>query len=398
MKIIHTSDWHLGHTLYGYDRTDEFLDFFRQLKEIAIAEQPDALLVSGDIFDVSTPPVTWVKMFTDYILELHEDIPGMKIIITSGNHDSSSRIDVNRELWKYAGIHVIGCVKRENGVYDFTNNIIEIPEKGYVVAIPYINRAFMPRDEKDGSQEKLFFNNIAAKITEIDKQELPVILMAHLTVDGSDLTGHRQSILGNINSVGIDTFDSGFDYVALGHIHRAQTLDDRNRIRYSGSPLSISFDENYIHSVSIVNVESGKDPIVREKEIVPIRKLKTFPEEGTTFSKAIKALKKYPAADNSYIRLNICDELDLPSDCQEQAIAATQDKACRFCLIKYTPISTNLSDDLSTDFNATDFKEMNPREIADRFFRVSGVSEELSKDYISLLETLIEEYGIESNK
>lgn len=399
MKFIHTSDWHLGQTLYSYDRTDEHLYFFRQLKDIAITHRPDALLVSGDIFDVSSPSASSMRMFTDFILDLHDSVPDMTIIITSGNHDSASRIDVNRNLWKKTGIHVIGNVRKNDGNYDFSDNLITIPDKGTVLAIPYINRAYM-RDEsseKERALEECFFRNASEYVCRVNDEANPCILMAHLTVENCDMTGHRTPEIGNINSVKQSIFGHNFDYVALGHIHRAQNLDRTGKIRYSGSPVAIGFDEEYPHTVSIVEINKGEPPVVNEIEIHPLRELKTFPYNPIDFKKAIRQLEKFPSDDNSYIRLNVEQEEDLPSDCMEQASSATKDKSCRFCIIKFTRPDNPKHDKGNMTLNISQFSELEPDDIACRYFRACGLPDSQIERYLSLISQLQNEYALDKS-
>lgn len=98
MKILHTSDWHLGHTLYNYDRTAEQQSFLRQLTRIVTEEQPDAMVVSGDIYHYSSPAAATQKMYTDAMLNIHQACPGMAIVVTAGNHDSSSKLEIDSSL------------------------------------------------------------------------------------------------------------------------------------------------------------------------------------------------------------------------------------------------------------------------------------------------------------
>lgn len=98
MKIIHTSDWHLGQQLFDYDRSEEQRDFLRQLRNWVAAEQPDALLVSGDVFHYCSPSASAQRLYTDALVALHETCPSMQIIITAGNHDSSSKLEISRNL------------------------------------------------------------------------------------------------------------------------------------------------------------------------------------------------------------------------------------------------------------------------------------------------------------
>ena len=396
MKILHTSDWHLGQVFYSYDRTDEYIHFFHQLKEIVESYHPDAMVVCGDIFDVSSPSSSIMRLFTDFILDLHEIAEGMAIIITSGNHDSASRIDVNRNLWKKAGIHVLGNVRRENGIYDFSENTIEIPGKGYIMAIPYINRAFMGNSDNETSAEESFFGMTADHLEKINSDNLPCVLMAHLTVEGCDMKGHKTGMIGNINSVKNTIFSKVYDYVALGHIHKAQKLDEEGRIRYSGTPIAVSFDEDYTHSVSIVDIRKESSPSIEQIEIKPLRALKTFPEKPVDFKKALKLFAKIPDDDNSYIRLNVAQENDLPTDCQELAAAVAADKDCRYCLIKYTRLNSLQNEKEMINMSSSQFAELNPNEIAERFFKASGIPDSQSEIYMSLLDQLQNEYSLEN--
>lgn len=387
MKILHTSDWHLGQTFYSYDRTEEHIHFFNQLKDILRWEIPDAMLVSGDIFDVSNPSSSVWRLFKDTILDIHSLVPEMKIIVTAGNHDSASRIDIDRNLWKSGGIHVIGGLDRKDGEFDFGENIINIDGKGYVIALPFINRFALSKGKKESEGEYDFFKKIESLVTDKNVENLPVVLMAHLTIADCDMQGHREKTLGGIDSVKSDVFGNGFDYVALGHIHKAQQFEN-GRVAYSGAPVAISFDETGRHTVSVVNIKKGFLPEIENIEIKPLRELRTIPEEGVPFKKALRAIDRLPDLDLSYVRLNVAQKEDLPADCMEQAVARAKGKNCRFCTIKYVQSVERVLESNSLDVKAFEFVEMNPVEVADSFFRVTGVDPELKKEYLEILSKL----------
>lgn len=397
MKLIHTSDWHIGQQLYGYDRTEDHQHFFRQLLDICVEEMPDALLVSGDIFDVSSPSAASVRMFTDFILRLHEELPQMKIVITSGNHDSASRIDVNRNLWRAAGIYVIGTVRREDGEYDFSDNVINIKDKGFVVAVPYVNPAFMGCHSTDESVEKRFFDLAAENVKGRNKTGLPVILMAHMAVSGCDRHGHKESQIGKVETVDAGVFSEYFNYVALGHIHKPQKLVDDGRIRYSGSPVAISFDEDFPHSVSVVDIEPGKPLEIHNVEITQNRALLTFPDEATDFKTARKKLAKFPKDERCFIRLNVRQESSLPSDCEEQATMAVDGKQCRYCTIRYEYSGVD-SRETWKALSLSEFADLTTGELAKRFFSSKGIPEEEANVYIGMLGEIEKELDKERSK
>ena len=155
MKIIHTSDWHIGQTLHQYSREEEHKFFFNQLKDIVLEEHPDALVVSGDIFHSATPTVMSQRLYYHTLVELSRLYEDLQIIIVAGNHDSSSRLEAPRELWKAFNVTVVGSLDfykestdEERLAYDTSK--IEIPIKrdgeivGWVLAVPFINPGNYP--------------------------------------------------------------------------------------------------------------------------------------------------------------------------------------------------------------------------------------------------------------
>lgn len=390
MKILHTSDWHLGQTLYSYERNAEYIHFFNQLKDILIWNTPDAMLVSGDIFDVSNPPSSVARMFKDTILEFHELMPNMKIIVIAGNHDSASRIDIDRNLWKSGGIHVIGALDRKNGRYNFNDIIIKVGEEGYVAAVPFMNKASLLKGKNGASGEAELFRVLEEEIIRKNPQGLPVVLMAHVAVSNSDTQGHRERPIGGFDSVNTDIFGKSFDYIALGHIHKPQKFEG-GKVAYCGAPLAIGFDETFPHSVSLVTVKKGELPDIELLEIKPLRPLKTIPEEGVAFKKALKSIGKLSDDDLSYIRLNVCQKEDLPVDCIEQAVSKTKNKSCRFCTFKYTSTNKSETTPILTGLRSFEFKEMAPGEVAEAYFRSSGLDEEMKLEYLNLIHQLEEE-------
>ena len=396
MKILHTSDWHLGQLLYSYDRTEEYLDFFHQLKEIIRWEMPDALLVSGDIYDVSNPPASVCRLFKDTILELHSLVPDMAIIITAGNHDSASRIDIDRNLWKSNDIHVIGGIDKIEGDFDFSDLIIKVGNAGYVAALPFVNRLMLKKSKNEDSGERDLLSKLEEQVKAVNSEGLPVVLMAHLAVADCDKTGHRERTIGGFDTVDKNIFGNTFDYVALGHIHKQQKFND-GRIAYSGSPIAVSFDENFPHTVSIVNIKKDELPESEELVIKPLRSLRTIPEEGVAFKKALKVIDKLPDNDMSYIRLNVCQPEDLPVDCMEQAVARASGKSCRFCTFRFVSEVKNRDENITPELHTFEFKELSPMEVAETFFRSSGTDEGLSQAYLTLIAELENEIRAEDN-
>lgn len=330
MKIIHTADWHIGHELYGYGREADFEDFFSQLSDLMREEQPDALLVSGDVYDSYMPSNAAVRQLNTALLSLHEASPETEIILTAGNHDSGLRLEAAAPPWLSHRIHLIGTIDPT-----LERNRIEIEGNGVVMAIPFCYPANFPHKESDqvkGRQES-FFRRVSEQL---DHENLPTVLMAHLYLSDARLNGTRQrrDVVGGSEAMQLSDIGTGYDYLALGHIHRRQRVGDR--ALYSGSPLPISFDEPAEHGVLVVELHKGKAPRVDFRALTTARPLLTLPEEAVSYSDAIDLLRTMDADEQAYIRLHVLGDPDkpLPFDYLEQATKALEGKSARYCTIK----------------------------------------------------------------
>ncbi|NPD92216.1 metallophosphoesterase family protein [Xylanibacter muris] len=227
MKILHTSDWHLGHTLYNYDRTEEHTQMLRQMIKITECHKPDAFIICGDIYHTPQPSAATQKMFTDALVEIHMANPQMTIIVTAGNHDSCSRHEIFRNPWRALKVFTVGNINKDST----DEHIIEIPDKGFIIAIPYSNERNIPEG---------FFQHLLDTVNERNTNGLPVVMTAHTTVNGCDFTGHDNSseyTVGGIDCLELKEMGYGYDYLALGHIHHAQFIHSgKHNVRYSGSP------------------------------------------------------------------------------------------------------------------------------------------------------------------
>jgi len=379
MKILHTSDWHLGHTLYNYDRTEEQEAMLSQMADIVKDEKPDVFLLCGDVYHTPQPSASVQTLFTNALVKIHDANPDMVIAVTAGNHDSGSKHDIFRTPWKALNVHTIGALDNEH----VDEHIIEIPGKGYIIAIPYAHERNIP----DGFFQKLL-NSVSAKNTD----GLPVVMTAHTTVKGCDFAGHDHSTelsVGGIDTIDIKQMGEGYDYLALGHIHHEQFVHTGNHnVRYSGTPVAVSFDENYAHSVSMVEIDKhGEQPRVTTVEIENLHPLVTLPTEGmTTWEEARNLLDKYPDDIPAYIRLNVEIEDFLPVGANEEAVKLTEGKQCRFCLIN-AKRKENQKDEAKV-LTVQEFKSENPIDIAQRYSQDNGIS--FDDEMIKLFKETIE--------
>ena len=381
MKILHTSDWHLGHTLYNYDRTEEQMAMLLQMVNIVREEKPDVFLLCGDVYHTPQPSASVQTMFTNALVEIHDANPDMTIVITAGNHESGTKHDIFRTPWKALKVYTIGSVDANNK----EDLIIEIPGQGYVIAVPYVNERNMP----DG-----FFQDLLDIVAERNKANLPVLMTAHTTVSGCDFTGHENAseyVVGGIDSHSLEDMGTGYDYLALGHIHHAQFVRGGNhRVRYSGTPIPVSFDENYQHSVSIVELNKhGEEPVVKEIEIQTHRPLVTLSKDGVaTWEDAKDLLEEFPNDIEAYIRLNVEVDNFLPVEANAEALLLTEGKKCRFCVINTHRLKKDRRE--AKVMSVQEFKTEKPIDIAERYAEDIGVEfdddmKELFNETLALL-------------
>lgn len=384
MKVLHTSDWHLGHSLYNYDRTEEQTAMLQQMVDLVKEEKPDVFLLCGDVYHTPQPSAAVQTLFTNALVEIHDANPAMTIIITAGNHDSGSKHEIFRTPWKALKVYTLGNLNKEN----IAEHIVEIPGKGYVIAIPYTNERNIPEG---------FFQQLLDEVVSRNTDNQPVIMTAHTTVEGCDFTGHDHASaysVGGIDSLSIKQMGEGYDYLALGHIHHEQFVHTgKHNVRYSGTPIAISFDENYTHSVSMVTLEKhGDRPDIQKFEISNPCPLVTLPTEGlATWEDAKKLLDNFPADIPAYIRLNVEIEDFLPIEANAEATALTEGKRCKFCHINAKRKVVQKTE--AKVLTVQEFQSQEPIDIARRYASDLGITfdEEMNALFSETVELLTAE-------
>lgn len=258
MKILHTSDWHIGRALYGRKRYDEHEAFLEWLAGVLSSEEIDVLLIAGDVFDNCAPSNRAQELYYRF-LRRAADSTCRHIVAVAGNHDSPSFLDAPRELLKTIGIHVIGGVSDSPGDEVLVLRDRENAPELIVCAVPHLRDRDIRTAEAGESvedKERKLIEGIrdhyaaVAALAETKRGELgrdvPIVATGHLfaaggkTVEGD---GVRDLYVGSLAHVGAEIFPGSFAYLALGHLHSAQRVGDGERIRYSGSPLPMSFAE-----------------------------------------------------------------------------------------------------------------------------------------------------------
>lgn len=345
MKILHTSDWHLGHTLHDHEREEEQRDFLQQLVTIIDRERPDAMVVCGDIFDRPQPPLWARELYTETLLKIHDCYPAIQMVITAGNHDSKSSLQLEGKVWERLNIRVVGQVERNaDGSINLCRHIVPVKGSdgqplGYIIAVPHIYDNMFPILSEETPQEErqpYFFQALLDEAARQNPQGLPVVLTAHTAVTGSNFAGHDfNNHIGGIETVGQDTFGKGYDYLALGHIHQPQTLPgDGPAARYCGTPITLHFDEHGNHGVTIVHLIKNQQPEIQHIPITNCRPLLTVPQEAKPFNEVLTAIEALPDDEKSYLRPHILLNGPLPPNYIVSIQQALQGKKAKYCCIK----------------------------------------------------------------
>lgn len=329
MKILHTSDWHLGHILHNESQEEAQQDMLKQITEIIRKNEPDVLIISGDVYDTIQPSASIQQIFANSIVEMHNACPKMTIVCIAGNHDSGSKHMIFHTPWKALNVYMVGNIVKESNLEDF---IIPIGDKGFVAAVPFAADRYMPDD---------VFKVLSEKIAERNANNLPVVLAAHLAVAKADWRGDDFSSdtnIGGLNCQELDIFGKDYDYIALGHIHKKQQLDKKGRIWYSGTPIAVSFDESYSgneHGVLLVDSpRHGEKVKVTTIPINNIHPLVNLPSDGFADWETVKEmLVKYDKGTSSIIRLNVEVEDYLSAGANDEAQQIVKDKKCHLCVI-----------------------------------------------------------------
>ena len=312
MKILHTSDWHLGRALYGRKRYDEFARFLEWLGETIERERVEALLVAGDIFDNGTPSNRAQELYYRFLHRIASSSPCRQVVIIAGNHDSPSFLNAPRELLQVLNVHVVGSLAD-----DPEDEIILLQdESGHpqalVGAVPYLRdrdiRTVEPGESIADKSAKLV-NGIREHYAEVCARaeqkravlegqghpELPFIAMGHLFTTGGKTVegdGVRELYVGSLAHVGADIFPSAIDYLALGHLHLPQKVGGREHFRYSGSPLPMGFGETG-QSKKVVLVEfTGRRPKIRKLPVPCFQELERVAGDLDEILRRLEQLKQ----------------------------------------------------------------------------------------------------------
>jgi exonuclease SbcD len=283
VKLLHTSDWHVGKTLKGRNRLDEQRKVIGQIIEVAREHQPDAVLIAGDLYDMSAPSAESQQLVVQALLALRDT--GAQVIAIAGNHDSATTFDAYRPLMGAAGITLVGSVRSADrgGVLGFVAR--STGERVNVAVLPFLSQRYAVRAAQliastpaEMSREyDQMVRDVLANLAESFTPDAVNVVMAHLTVTGGKFGGGERAAQSIFEyHVPATAFPAETHYVALGHLHRRQNMAAPCPVVYSGSPFAVDFGEqNNIHVVCLVEATPTTPARVTDVPITAGRRLRT---------------------------------------------------------------------------------------------------------------------------
>ncbi len=309
MRIVHTSDWHLGKVLHGESLLDDQQYILNELTDYLIKEQAEVLLISGDLYDRPIPPVDAITLLNGFLEQLLSKIR-ITVIIISGNHDSAKRMSFGTKLLKTAGVHIVTDLEQCFTPIKLNDEYGEvcfypIPFVDYAVAREYFNEPKIRNFDKA-------YEAILGKINEILDTTKRNICLAHAFIIGDSAEKIEQSeserplVIGGTEYVSYSYF-TNFDYVALGHIHKPQKVKQDN-IRYSGSLLKYSFSEyKQKKSITDIDLQEKNNITIKQYSLTPIREVRQVKGKLTDLLTDVQ----YEQYKNDYVLIRLTDKGEL---------------------------------------------------------------------------------------
>lgn len=344
LRIFHTADWHLGHSLHGLPRDYEHARFLDWLLDTLEERRAHALLISGDLFDSANPPASAQAMFYRFVVEAGRRLPGLQMVAVAGNHDSAARLEAPSPILDALKVHVAGTARRRaNGSLDPGPLLVPLEDgegrvAAWCAAVPFLRPADLrgdPQDDEDplvAGVTRLYREVLDAAEARRERDQA-LIAMGHCYMTGARLSelSERKVLGGNQHALPASLFPEKIAYVALGHLHLAQAVGGHEHIRYSGSPIPLALDERrYPHQVVQLDLE-GCALVARESLQVPrFVEILRFPDTGAGEVEEVEASlaahrfdPDLPIERHPYLEVAV--RLERPDPCLRSRIEAALD-------------------------------------------------------------------------
>lgn len=396
MRLLHTSDWHLGQSLHNFDRHYEHQCFLDWLLDAIVSEQADALLVAGDIFDNANPSAASQRQLYTFLQQARIRAPRLDIVVIAGNHDSPGRLEAPGPLLEVHGTTVIGYPHRDaDGNIAIERMLVPLTGKdgavaAWVLAVPFLRHGDVPRlppveaadgDDHAAPQPDPYLSGIAelyrqalelAGVRANDGQAIVAMGHCHMVNGTMSADSERRIVIGGTEMLPTGIFPPPIAYAALGHLHLAQQVGPHRHIRYCGSPIPLSFAEaSYQHQVLRIDLQGGQAGAITALPVPRAVQLLRVPEKPAPLDEVKAALAALDLPDAPLERqplLEVRVKLSAPEPGLRAAIEeALQGKPVRLAKIETSSAARASFDEaaLSLDQLAT----LQPDDIFKRLYQ-----------------------------
>ena len=362
IKILATSDWHLGNNFHGFDRLEEHRHFLVWLLGEINRKKPDVLLVAGDVFDSGNPSAAAQELYYSFLDEVSCRFPDLQIVIIAGNHDSAARLEAPRLMLERHRVFVRGVFQfTSDGAIDKSELMIPVHsassgERAWVLAVPYLRESDLPKSDNYGSAVSRFLSEMieyATRKRSSDKEAM--LLMAHFYARGGEIAENSSEriVIGGSEVVGVSEVTGDVTLALVGHLHRNQHIEGKEHWVYPGSALPMSFAErHYRHGAVYYEIENGQ--LKGEGEFLSYQlqhPLLSLPERPRPLAEVIELLNELPDSDGDdgeddapYLEVNVLLTEADPS-VQKRVTDITDKKKVRLCRVPVAYQSTGDMDD-----------------------------------------------------
>jgi exonuclease SbcD len=385
MRLLHTSDWHLGQNFFGFSRHYEHQQFLDQLVLTLAEQRIDVLLIAGDIFDTANPPSASQQQLYQFLCAAKRAVPHLQVVIIAGNHDSPTRLEVPAPFLAAFDMVVVGQVSRQQQQIDVEKLIIPLRDRqgdiqAWCLAVPFLRPGDVPRVENatDAYLEgiaALYQQALAVALTKRQARQA-IIALGHCHMVGGQISAdsERKLVMGGVEALSTAIFAPDIAYVALGHLHLAQQVGNDARVRYSGTPLPMSFSEiNYPHQVLVIELDNEKvttiEPVLLTRSVELLR----LPSSPTPLNDVLALLESQtwpalPEEQQPYLQVRVLLDKPEPS-LRSQIEQALLNKAVR--LVKIESCYQRTVDTMETEqsFSLDDVQKLQPEDVFLRLYQ-----------------------------
>ena len=384
IRILHTADWHLGQTFFGYDRAGEHEVFLNWLAREIREREIDALIIAGDVFDVSNPSAASQSLYYHFIYRVTAENPTLQIVIVAGNHDSAARLEAPLPLLQAMRTEVRGVVRKsDDGEIDYDHLTVELKNRDGEVellcmAVPFLRQGDYPTVPTEGNPYaegvRELYTQLLQRLWKRRKENQSILAIGHLQAIGSEIAEKdysERTVIGGLECVSPDAFSEQIAYTALGHIHKAQRVSGRENVRYAGSPIPMSFAEkHYHHGVVEVTFDGGCAVDIMRVECPRLIPLMSVPNgEPASPEIVLEILKELPVTEGAAPYLEVKVLLDEPEPMLRQEVEeALADKNYRLARIVSTYRNETGNAEKENENWKRGLQEMSPLQIAQSAF------------------------------